>query len=334
MRALRYFRTGPAREVLQIVEEPDPLPGPGEVRVAVRASGVNPHDTKKRAGWLGALPAEGGVTPHSDGAGIVDAVGPGVPETRLGQRVFVLRAPVYRGTAAEKVVVGADWALPLPTGIGFAEGASLGVPAFTAWLAVLSDGPVTGRTVLIHGGGGAVGRVCVELAAWNGARVIATAGSPAGRAVAAARGADVVLDRHADDIVAAVLQATGGAGAERIVDVDFAANQTADIAALADNGTVAAYSSTSDKTPMLDYYGFALKGARLRFIQGGKLTPDDRDAAARVITALLDRGRLRPDVAHALPFSRAAEAHEAVEAGAAANVVVVPDEDAQQDRGA
>lgn len=325
MRALRYFRAGAAAEVLEIVEEDDPVPGPGEVRVAVRASGVNPHDTKKRSGWLGALPEAGGVTPHSDGAGIVDATGPGVPEARVGERVYLLRAPVFRGTAADKVVVGADWAKPLPASLSFEQGASIGVPAFTAWLAVLSDGPVTGQTVLVHGGGGAVGRLCVEMAAWNGARVIATAGSPAGRGVAGARGADIVLDRHADDISRAVREASGGRGADRVIDVDFAANQTTTIAALADHGTVAAYSSTSEKTPLLDYYGFALKGARLSFVQGGKLSPSQRDAAATVIGALLERGKLVPDIALAVPLHRAAEAHEAVERGASANVVVTMD---------
>jgi NADPH2:quinone reductase len=325
MRALRYFRAGPAAEVLEIVEEDDPVPGPGEVRVAVRASGVNPHDTKKRSGWLGALPATGGVTPHSDGAGVIDAVGPGVPETRMGERVYVLRAPMFRGTAAEKVLVGADWALPLPASLSFEQGASIGVPGFTAWLAVLSDGPVTGQTVLVHGGGGAVGRLCVDLAAWNGARVIATAGSSAGRAVAAARGADIVLDRHTDDIAQAVGDASGGRGADRVIDVDFAANQTTTIALLADHGMVAAYSSTSEKMPVLDYYGFALKGAQLRFVQGGKLSPSQRDAAARVIGALLDRGRLVPEIALSVPLHRAAEAHEAVEGGASANVVVTID---------
>lgn len=324
MRALRYFRCGPAHEVLQVVEDADPVPGPGEVRVAVHASGVNPHDTKKRSGWLGALPDEGGVTPHSDGAGIIDAVGPGVPEGRIGERVYVLRAPAFRGTAAEKVVLGQDWAIPLPEEIEFAAGASLGVPAFTAWLAVLSDGPVTGETVLIHGGGGAVGRVCVELAAWNGATVVTTAGSAQGRATARAKGADHVLDRHADDVAGAVLHITGGRGAARIVDVDFAANQAVDAAAIAEHGTIAAYSSTSDKTPVLDYYAFALKGARLRFVQGGKLTPCTRDAAAKTIGALLARGSLRPDIASVFPLDAAAAAHEAVEAGAPGNVVVTP----------
>lgn len=322
MLAIRYFRHGPAREVLQLVEDADPTPGPGEVRVALAASGVNPHDVKKRSGWLGAAPPLEGVTPHSDGAGVIDAVGPGVPESRLGERVFVLRAPPWRGTAAEKVVVGEGWAIALPERIGFDEGACIGVPAFTAWLAVLADGPVTGDTVLIHGGGGAVGRVAVELAAWNGARVIATAGSPASREAARRKGAHVVLDRHRDDVTQAVMDLTGGRGAARIVDVDFAANQAASAAALADHGVVAAYSSTSDKHPVLDYYAFALKGARLVFIQGGKLTPTQRDAAAKTILALLGSGRLRPDIATVLPLGQAAEAHEAIEAGAPANVVL------------
>lgn len=322
MLAIRYFRHGPAREVLQLVEDVDPTPGPGEVRVALAASGVNPHDVKKRSGWLGAAPPPEGVTPHSDGAGVIDAVGPGVPESRLGERVFVLRAPPWRGTAAEKVVVGEGWAIALPEQIGFDEGACIGVPAFTAWLAVLADGPVTGDTVLIHGGGGAVGRVAVELAAWNGARVIATAGSTASRDAARRKGAHVVLDRHRDDVTQAVMDLTGGRGVARIIDVDFAANQAASAAALADHGVVAAYSSTSDKHPVLDYYAFALKGARLVFIQGGKLTPSQRDAAAKTILALLGSGRLRPDIATVLPLGQAAEAHEAVEAGAPANVVL------------
>ncbi len=322
MRALRYFRTGSAAEVLETVEEEAPKPGPGEVRVAIRASGVNPHDTKKRSGWLGTLSDAGGVTPHSDGAGVIDAVGLGVSEARIGERVYVLRAPVRRGTAAEQMVIGADWALSLPEGISFEQGASIGVPSFTAWLAVLSDGPVTGHNVLVHGGGGAVGRLCVEMAAWNGARVIATVGSSAGREVATERGADVVLDRHSEDIGQAVSEMTEGAGVERVIDVDFAANQKTTIAALADQGVVAAYSSTSERMPVLDYYGFALKGARLNFVQGGKLTPLQRDTGARVIETLLKRGQLIPDIALAVPLARAAEAHEAVESGAPANVVV------------
>jgi len=324
MRAIRYRRCGPAGDVLELVELPDPEPGPGEVRVAVAASGVNPHDTKKRSGWLGGLPAGmTSVIPHSDGAGIVDAVGPGVDPARIGERVFVLGAGPARGTAADKAVVPATQAIALPDTVGFAEGASIGVPAFTAWLAVLADGPVTGDTVLVHGGSGAVGRIAVELAAWNGARVIATAGSPERMAIARARGAETVLDYRREDIAAAVLDLTGGHGVDRIVDVDFGADVAIDARVLRDHGTVAAYSSSSNRTPTLPYYDFALKAARLTFVQGGKLRPADREAAGKTIVALMAAGRLEPDIAARFPLADTAKAHEAVEAGAAANIVVM-----------
>jgi NADPH2:quinone reductase len=321
MRAARYLRTGPAAEVLEIVDLPLPNPGPEEVRVRILASGVNPHDTKGRSGWTGlALPA-GGVVPHSDGAGVIDAVGAQVPPGRIGTRVYILGAKT-QGTAAEYTCIPSECALPLPDTMGYAEGACLGVPAFTAWLAVLADGPVTGQTILVQGGGGAVGRVVVELAQRSGARVIATTGSDASRAVAHAKGADIVLDRHTDDIVAAVMRATGGRGAARVVEVDFGANAPVDIAALAPHGTIAAYSSSSARMPTLDYYAFAHKSARLDFVQGALLSPAQRAAAAACIGAFIGAGLLRPDVAEIIPLHQIARAHEMVEAGAPANIVV------------
>ncbi|MGR3344871.1 MAG: NADPH:quinone reductase [Paracoccaceae bacterium] len=322
MRAIRYHRTGPAKDVLDLIEVEQPTPGPGEVLVRVAASGINPHDTKKRSGWTGEAPPESGVTPHSDGAGIIEAVGDGVDPRRFGQRVFVLRAPRTRGTAAEFVVVQQACAITLPVTFSFAEGACLGVPGFTAWLAVLSDGPVTGQTILVNGGGGAVGRVAVEIAARSGARVIATAGSAASQETARRKGADLVLDRHTDDIARTVLEITGGRGAERIVDVDFGANQALDIAALAAHGTLAAYSSTSDREPKLDYYGFARKAARLVFVQGALLSNLQLREATEFISAMIRIGFLRPDIAAVFAIEDVAKAHDVVETGAPANVVV------------
>lgn len=322
MRAIRYFRTGPAAEVLQIVERPLPEPGPGAVRVRVHASGVNPHDTKGRSGWTGAAVREGGVTPHSDGAGVIEAVGRGVDPGRIGERVWLVGARP-EGTAAEAVCLPADRAIPLPAGYSFAEGAALGVPAVTAWLAVLADGPVTGQTVLVLGAG-AVGRVAIELAHRSGARVIATAGSAERRAVATAKGADRVLDRHADDVAAAVLEETAGRGADRIVDVDFGANQPVTAAALAAHGTLAAYSCSADRTPALDYYAYAKKSARLDFVQGALLSPAQLAASTAAIGAFLGAGHLRPDIAAVLPLDETARAHEMVEAGVSGNVVVTP----------
>ena len=321
MRAVRYVRTGPAAEVLELVQMPVPDPCPGEVRVRVHASGVNPHDTKGRSGWTGANVPPGGIIPHSDGAGVIDAVGAEVSPRRVGERVYVLGAKV-QGAAADYVCVHSDQAITLPEKMSFADGACIGVPAFTAWLAVLSDGPVTGQTVLVQGGGGAVGRVVVELAQRSGAQVIATAGSETSRAVAQAKGAEIVLDRHSDDIVAAVMDATQGRGAERIVEVDFGVNATVDVQALAPHGTLAAYSSSSERMPVLDYYAFARKSARLDFIQGALLSPAQLANAAASIGAFLQAGLLRPDVAEVFPLEQTARAHEMVEAGAPANVVV------------
>jgi NADPH:quinone reductase len=323
MRAVRYLRTGQAADVLEIVDLPVPEPGPREVRVRVHASGVNPHDTKGRSGWTGAQVPPGGIVPHSDGAGVIVAVGPEVSPRRIGERVFVLGARV-QGTAAEQVCLPSERAVTLPEMISFAQGASIGVPAFTAWLAVLSDGPVTGQTILVQGGGGAVGRVVVELAHRSGARVIATAGSEASRAVARAKGAEVLLNRHTDDVVAAVMEATDGRGAERIVDVDFGANSTVDIRALALHGTLAAYSSTSERMPVLDYYAFARKSARLDFVQGALLSAVQLADASASISGFLGAGLLLPDIEAVLPLEATAQAHEMVEAGASANIVITP----------
>ena len=321
MRAVRYQRTGPAAEVLEIAELPRPKPGLGEVRVRVHASGVNPHDTKGRSGWAGRDMPLGGIVPHSDGAGVIEAVGAEISQTRIGARVYVLGAKT-QGTAAEFVCLPSEQALDLPGTLSFAEGACLGVPAFTAWLAVLADGPVTGQTILVQGGGGAVGRVIVELAMRSGAHVIATAGSAASRAAACTKGAGIVLDRHNDDITAAVMEATRGHGAHRIIEVDFGANATTDIAALAPHGTLAAYSSSSDRTPTLDYYAFARKSARLDFVQGALLSPAQLASASASIGAFIRSGLLRPDVAEVFPLDQTARAHDAVEAGAPANIVV------------
>jgi NADPH:quinone reductase len=186
MRAIQWRRNGPAREVLELVELPDPAPGPGEVLVRVHASGVNPHDTKGRAGWRGVVHQGGPVIPHSDGAGVIIGVGAGVPAARLGERVWIHGARHGHGTCVEKIAIGSSFAVPLPDGLGFAEGAALGVPCLTAHLALFSDGPIAGQTVLVQGGAGAVGLAAVRFAARHGARVIATASTPAKQAVARA----------------------------------------------------------------------------------------------------------------------------------------------------
>ncbi len=178
MKAALYDRPGPAHEVLQVGDLPDPDPAPGEVRVRLVFSGINPGDTKKRDGWLGFPMPYPRVIPHSDGSGVIDAVGKGVPAARVGERVWVYGAQSYRpfGTAAELTTVPQEKAVQLPDGADFATGACLGIAARTAHRCVFADGPVAGQTVLVAGGAGSVGHAGVALAAWGGARVIATGG--------------------------------------------------------------------------------------------------------------------------------------------------------------
>ncbi|MBV8932429.1 MAG: NADPH:quinone reductase, partial [Kutzneria sp.] len=175
MRAVWYERPGAASEVLVAGERPDPVPADGEVRISLTTSGVNVGDVKKRADWLSFGMAYPEVIPHSDGAGVIDAVGSGVDPGRLGERVWCHHAQSYRpfGTAAEYVVVPTEKAVPLPESVSFEQGACVGIPGMTAHRAVFSDGPVAGRTVLVTGAAGAVGLTAAQLARWAGATVIA-----------------------------------------------------------------------------------------------------------------------------------------------------------------
>jgi NADPH2:quinone reductase len=326
MQAAWYERMGPAREVLSLGELPMPEPGHGEVLIKIGASGVNPHDTKRRSGWLGPAMYAPRVVPHSDGAGTVAALGPGVGGVAVGDRVFVYRAGSTRpgeGTAAEYVAVQQPNVVRLPDTLSLAEGACLGVPAFTAYHATLSDGPVSGQVVLVQGGAGAVGVVAIELARWSGATVIATVSSPEKAAIARAAGADHTVDYTRDDVAARVMEITGGGGVERIVEVDFGANVAIDGAVIAENGTVASYSSTRVREPVLPYYAFGLKGVRLHFVQGMNMPRAVREAGTRTILALLERSMLKPRIARRLPLREIAAAHELVESGQAIGNVVI-----------
>ena len=322
MRAIQWRRNGPAREVLEMVELPDPAPGPGEVLVRVHASGVNPHDTKARAGWRGATHQGDPVIPHSDGAGVIAALGEGVPAERLGERVWIFGARHGRGTCAELVALPASQAVPLPEGVRMVQGACLGVPCLTAHLALFSDGPVAGRTVLVQGGAGAVGMAAVRFAAGAGARVIATASTEAKRQAAHDAGAAETLDYRDPHSAANILELTGGAGVDRIIEVDFGANQAMDGAVIAPHGTIAAYSSTREPRPVLDYYVFAKKAATLRFVQAMLLHGAALEAAVAATSAAVASGAMRLPLAGVFAFEDAAEAHMAQEAGPVGKVVV------------
>lgn len=317
MRAAWYEQTGPAVEVLQVGDVPCPEPGPGEVRVRIHASGINPSDVKKRMGQMPAPADFPRIIPHSDGAGIIVAVGSSVSEARIGERVWLWNAQWKRpsGTAAGMCVVPSDQAVPLPDAVGFAEGACLGIPAQTAWTAIMDGAPGPGRTVLVHGGAGAVGEMAVAIAAHAGAEVIASVSPEEKARIARAAGAKVTVNRHAENVAGVVMDATGGKGADHIVDVDFGANWQTNARALAVNGSIAAYSAPSAPRFEFDYYAFAARAARLRFVQVYLLDPAERKAAIAGLTDLLEHGALPIRIGAAFPLEQIVLAHERQESG-------------------
>jgi NADPH2:quinone reductase len=315
MRAAWYERQGAAREVLVVGEMEMPQPGIGEVRVRVYRSGLNPGDIKKRADAFGLGMAYPRVIPHSDGAGVIDAVGAGVAADRVGERVWVYGAQSYRpfGTAAEYVALPDEQAVRLPDAVGFAIGACLGIPARTAHAAVFAAGSVSGRTVLTAGGAGNVGRAAVALAAWGGATVIATVGNPAHTDLVRSAGAAHVLDYHAADVAAQVRALTGGAGVDLIVEVAFGRNLPLDAAVIAQHGVISAYSSDADAEPRLPFWPLLFNNVTIRLVGSDDLSPVEERRAVADITTSLDAGALQPHIARRFPLEEIATAHEAME---------------------
>jgi NADPH2:quinone reductase len=325
MRAVWYERNGAAREVLVLGEMPDPEPGLGEVRVRLKASGVNPADTYWRAGTNAPI-AHPRVIPNSDGAGIIDKVGPGVPSALAGKRVWLYngqRGGRAFGTAAEYITLSADLVTELPAGVSFAEGSTLGIPCMTAHCCLLAAGPVQGRTVLVTGGAGAVGHYAVQLAAWAGARVIATVSSEEKAEKATAGGAHHVIDYKREDVAARVKEITGGAGVDHVVEVDAGANLAATLASVRDNGSIAAYASVGAREPKVPFYALIRRNLSFRGIYLATTPHAARQRAQSDITAWLASGRRMLPVAARFALDETATAHELVEQGGKDGTVVV-----------
>jgi NADPH2:quinone reductase len=319
MKAAWYEKKGPAREVLQVGTLPDPEPGPGELRVLVRASAVNPSDTKGRGGFGGnmSMPYPR-IVPHQDGAGIIDRVGPGIPEARVGERVWIYEAQRGRafGTAAEYVVVPAEQAVPLPGGFNFDVGACLGIPAMTAHRCLFMDGGIQGQTVLVAGGAGAVGLAAIQLAKWAGARVIATVGRPEQQSIVSHAGADLVLNRHEADLAGRIRAGAGASGVDRVVEVAFEANLDINRAVLRPNGVIATFSSgAADSAPRIPFSQIMAQGLTMHFVLVYVMPREAHLAAARDITACLAADRYRPHIAQRFRLEDIALAHEAQESG-------------------
>ncbi len=325
MRAIWYDRTGPAREVLELGERERPTPGRREALIRVRASGVNPSDAGMRRGAAGAM-AYPRITPNSDGAGIVEAVGPGAPASLIGQRVWFYngqRNGRAFGSAAEYIELDIDLIRPLPDAIGFAEGATLGIPAMTAHVCLFRAGPVQGRTVLVTGGAGAVGLYAVQLAKWAGASVIATVSSDEKAARATAAGADLAVDYKREDVAKAIADFTHGQGIDHVVDVDLGGNLGQTLASLKDGGSIVFYASRGDPEPRLAAAALMRKNAAIFGVVLPTSPPEARRRAQDDISRWIATGERILAVAARFPLEDTAGAHEAVERGDKAGTVVV-----------
>ncbi len=325
MRAAFYEHTGPASEVLCIADLPTPVPGPGEVRVKVSWSGVNPSDVKSRAGNRTKTLPFPQIIPHSDGAGVIDQVGLNVPSTRVGERVWIWNAAWMRpfGTAAQYVVLPSNQAVPLPPNTDPAAGACLGIPALTAYHAVTVDGGVTNKIILVAGGAGAVGHYAIQLAKIKGAsQIIATVSSPEKAALARDAGADIALNYKTDDLPSAIQAATDGKGVDRIVEVDLAANVNTDIAVLRSGGEVIVYGSSAPEISV-PFSPAIRRGAHMIFFIVYNLDDDVREKAITDLTMLLEGNRLKHNIAARLPLDQIAEAHDLITKGRVSGNVVL-----------
>jgi NADPH2:quinone reductase len=301
------------------------MAGPGEVRVRLEASGVNPADVGRRAGSYRALEFPR-VVPNSDGAGIVDQLGDGVTRLSVGQRVWLFngqRNGRAFGTAAEYIALAEHLVTPLPDNVSFAAGATLGIPCMTAWSCLFGDGPIAGQTVLVTGGAGAVGHYAVQLAKWGGARVIATVSSALKAEQARLAGADLVIDYKTEDVIAKTMAFTERRGVNRVVDVDFGGNIATTLKMMAMNSTIAVYATNGNRSPVVPMRELMERCVALRALVLFALPPPLLAAAQADISKWLAAGTRIHNVAAQFALSETAQAHLAVEKGDKLGTVIV-----------
>ena len=320
MRAALYDRYGTAGDVLRVEEVERPEPGPGEVRVRIEVSGINPTDWKSRTGAT-PRPIDGFQIPHHDGAGVIDKVGEGVDPGRSGERVWLWMAAAGRrwGTAAQWSVVPERQAVRLPDGMPAELGASLGVPAMTAHRCLFSDGPLDGKTVLVAGGAGAVGHFAIELAKHAGATVITTVSGPQKAELATRAGADYVVnyrDADAADQIRSLAPPV-----DRVIELALGANLQLDLAVTRPHAHIVTYAA-EPADPELPVRACMTANVTLRFVLLYGIPPEAFDQAARDITTALTDGKLTGLPVTRFTLDDVAAAHDAVEAGALGKVLI------------
>jgi len=322
MRAVFYERNGTAREVLRVGEVGTPRAGAGEVRVKLVKSGVNPSDVKSRMGTTRKI-AFPRVIPHSDGAGVIDEVGDGIPKSRIGERVWVWNGQWKRafGTAAEFVVLSAAQAVPLPENVNFDAGACLGIPAMTAAHAVALAEAAKGTTLLVSGGAGAVSQYIIQFAKMSGANVITTISSAEKAKVARETGADHTIDYKRENVGDRVMEITGKRGVDAVIEMDLSANAKLIAGVLRPKGSVIVYGTGPEAT--LPAAFCLVNSIRLQFFLVYELDVSERERALAAISSALRQGKLINRTAQrTYSLSETAAAHEAVEQGSIGNVLV------------
>jgi len=316
VKAVWYEHIGAADDVLMHGNIDDPEVSDGEVLVRLRTSGINPSDVKTRAGARGELQFPR-IIPHSDGAGNIEAVGHGVDINRIGERVWVWNGAFGRafGTCAEYISLPANQAVKMPGNSTFEAGACMGIPASTAYHGVFSGGSVNNKTLLVTGGAGAVGHYAIQLAKWDGAKVIATvSGSEKGLAAKEA-GADLVVNYKTDDVVQSVNDFTSGEGVDRIVEVEFGGNLSVSKQVIKTNGVIAAYGSVAVGNPELPFYNLMFKNAVLKMYLIYIVPGEARTNIINGLTKALSENALVHQIAKSFDLAETIQAHKTVEAG-------------------
>jgi len=322
MRAAFYEKNGSAREVLRVGEIATPQAGPGEVRVKLATSGVNPSDVKARQGSRKIAWPQ--LVPHSDGAGVIDQAGDGVSKSRVGERVWIWNGQWKRpfGTAAEYIALPAALAVKLPDNVSFEEGACLGIPAMTAYHAVVLAGAVKGSNLLVAAGAGAVGQYIIQFAKAAGAQIITTVSSPEKAAVAREAGADQTIDYKRENVGERVMEITGKRGVDAVIEMDIAGNGRLIPSVLRPKGSVIIYGTGAAEATLPA--SFCLTNSiRLQFFLVYELDAAERGRAIAAISHALEQGTLMNRVAQpTYGLADIVAAHEAVEKGSIGNVIV------------
>jgi len=303
-----------AREVLRVGDQPDPVPGRGEVRVRLHASAVNPSDVKARAGNRPVIPPR--VIPNSDGAGEIDRVGGGVSKRWLRQRVWTYNGQWQRasGTSAQYIALPAELAVPLPRKLNWAQGACLGIPVMTAHRCLFADGPIRGMTVLVAGGAGVVGHYAVQLARWASARVIATVSSPEKAAHARKGGAHATIDYRTENVAERLDALTRGKGVDRVVDVELGINLPTYEKMLRPAAMIATYAAAAAQDSVLPS-GLRQRNITVRMVFVYTMPDAAKRQAIADIGRWIATGRPQFAIAARFPLTEIAAAHETVESG-------------------